>query len=228
VFEEGTFVPAVKIVNNEYYNIISDYLGTPNQAYRNDGELVWERELNSYGATRDEKGLANFIPFKYQGQYYDNETGLAYNRFRYYDPGTGNYISQDPIRLAGDNPTIYGYVKDTNTWLDICGLDCHHIATNKDKYWKDRFRKLFKKYGFGKFKNGKERADVLNDPRNIVNVPGHKGPHNEAGFHEGIYNRLDVAGKTGSNAGFETELATMKIECTTSGSDMNKIITKTY
>ena len=63
-------------------------------------------------------------PFRFQGQYEDSETGLYYNRFRYYDPNSGNYISQDPIGLEGNNPTLYGYVKDTNSWIDVFGLDC--------------------------------------------------------------------------------------------------------
>lgn len=44
--------------------------------------------------------------------------------FRYYSPDEGIYISQDPIRLAGNNPTLYGYVKDVNSWVDVFGLDC--------------------------------------------------------------------------------------------------------
>ena len=55
-----------------------------------------------------------FIPFLYQGQYYDVETKLAYNRYRYYSPETGAYISQDPIRLNGNNPNLYAYVEDSN------------------------------------------------------------------------------------------------------------------
>ncbi|MFJ1492461.1 RHS repeat domain-containing protein [Capnocytophaga canis] len=62
------------------------------------------------------------MPFLYAGQYYDKETDLAYNRFRYYSPDTGIYISQDPIRLAGNNPTLYGYVFDSNTEVDVFGL----------------------------------------------------------------------------------------------------------
>lgn len=50
------------------------------------------------------------------------KTGLYYNRFRYYDPSTGAYISQDPIGLAGGNPTLYGYVYDPNSWVDVFGL----------------------------------------------------------------------------------------------------------
>lgn len=42
------------------------------------------------------------IPYRQVGKIEDSELrGLYYNRFRYYDPSTGNYISQDPIGLAG-------------------------------------------------------------------------------------------------------------------------------
>ena len=51
----------------------------------------------------------------------DEETGLYYNRFRYYNPETGQYTQQDPIGLAGGNPTLYGYVCDTNTQIDVLG-----------------------------------------------------------------------------------------------------------
>nr|WP_237397877.1 RHS repeat-associated core domain-containing protein [Gilliamella sp. Lep-s21] len=56
------------------------------------------------------------------GQYEDVETGLYYNRFRYYNPETGLYISQDPIKLAGNNPNFYAYVHDSNAWVDPFGL----------------------------------------------------------------------------------------------------------
>ena len=121
LFEQDTFVPAAKLVaNGDCFSIISDYLGTPMQAYDKDGNKVWEQELDIYG--RQRKRPSSFIPFKYQGQYEDAETGLYYNRFRYYDPNAGSYISQDPIGLAGGNPTLYGYVNDINTYLDVLGL----------------------------------------------------------------------------------------------------------
>jgi len=85
--------------------------------------------LDIYGRVRTFAGRSlNECNFRFQGQYEDVETGLYYNRFRYYDPSTGNYISQDPIRLAGNNPTLYGYVEDPNTWIDVFGLD---ITPNK-------------------------------------------------------------------------------------------------
>ena len=124
------FVPTAKLVNGKAYSIISDHLGTPILAIDSEGNEVWNRQLDIYGRVRKEykhsslgEDVFPFVPFLYQGQYYDFETNLAYNRFRYYSPETGAYISQDPIGLAGGNPTLYGYVKDSNWWVDVFGLD---------------------------------------------------------------------------------------------------------
>ena len=95
-----SFVPAAKLVGDKSYSILTDHLGTPYEAYDENGQKVWARELDLYGNAIT--GDSSFIPFLYQGQYYDEEIGLAYNRFRYYSPESGTYISQDPIRLAGN------------------------------------------------------------------------------------------------------------------------------
>ena len=226
LFDEDSFVPLAMIRGGKAYSILTDQLGTPTEAYDSDGNEVWSRVLDMDGNVIEETGNRGMIPFLFQGQYYDPETGLAYNRFRYYDPKTGAYISQDSIGLAGGNPTLYGYVDDPNTWIDVFGLHVHHICTNKNEEWSDKFRELFRKYGLGKFKNGNERKDVLNDPLNKVYVPGHKGPHSEEGFHSEIYDRLKQAGEIGGEEGFREELAKMKIECVTPGTKMNDTITK--
>ena len=122
IFDEGTFVPSAKLVGERRYSIISDYLGTPIEAYDEEGKRVWARELDIYGRTRSEEGEVGFIPFLYQVQYLDTETGLAYNRFRYYSPETGAYISQDPIRLEAGLTNLYAYVHDVNAWIDPWGL----------------------------------------------------------------------------------------------------------
>lgn len=92
--------------------------------YDEEGKKVWERNLDIYGRVKTEEALGekNFIPFRFQGQYEDEETELYYNRFRYYDSQQGQYTQQDPIGLAGGNPTLYGYVYDTNIELDLLGL----------------------------------------------------------------------------------------------------------
>ncbi|MDH2433502.1 RHS repeat-associated core domain-containing protein [Pokkaliibacter sp. MBI-7] len=62
-------------------------------------------------------------PLRFQGQYFDDESGLHYNRHRYYDPHTGRYISQDPIGLLGGlNP--YRYAPNPVNWVDPLGLTC--------------------------------------------------------------------------------------------------------
>ena len=124
VYEEGSYVPVAKIQDGERYTVISDYMGRPVEAYNSYGTIVWQGDYDIYGNLRNRKGIRDFIPFRQLGQYEDDETGLYYNRFRYYDPRTGNYISQDPIRLAGNNPTLYGYVGDCNEFVDILGLKC--------------------------------------------------------------------------------------------------------
>ena len=126
VFEDGTFVPVAKITKDEQFTIVTDYLGTPVQMYNRHGEKTWDCTLDIYGKVRTFEGSSlSDCMWRYQGQYEDAETGLYYNRFRYYDPNAGSYISQDPIGLTGNSFTFYGYVKDINTWTDIWGLRGH-------------------------------------------------------------------------------------------------------
>ena len=116
-------MPVAKIVDEQKYSIVSDYLGKPFQAYDSEGELVWAAEHNIYGKVKTLKGDKTFIPFRQLGQYEDIEVDLYYNRFHYYDCYTGTYISQDPIGLAGNNPNIYAYVFDSNIQVDVFGLE---------------------------------------------------------------------------------------------------------
>ena len=97
VYEGGSFIPSAKIVGEEKFSIVNDYIGRPVQVYNENGDVVWETEYDIYGDLREFKGDRNFIPFRQLGQYEDVETVFYYNRFRYYNPETGGYISQDPI-----------------------------------------------------------------------------------------------------------------------------------
>lgn len=122
IFEEGTFIPCAKLEDQQQYSLVPDHLGTPQYAYNSDGKQVWHRETDCYGKTRHLTGDSNFCNYLYQGQYDDTETGLCYNRFRYYDKENGNYISPDPLSIAGGLNT-YAYVQDPNRWVDIFGLN---------------------------------------------------------------------------------------------------------
>ncbi|WP_083227008.1 RHS repeat domain-containing protein [Lysinibacillus xylanilyticus] len=79
------------------YSIISDYLGTPVESYDEQGNKVWSAELDIYGRVKEFTGEKDFIPFRYQGQYADEEIRFYYNRYRYYSPQAGMYTQPDPI-----------------------------------------------------------------------------------------------------------------------------------
>lgn len=145
IFQDD-FIPRGKITSEGNYSIITDYLGTPVEAYGEEGNKIWEREFDIYGSVKPGRkdtygkpekniGEENFIPFRFQGQYQDEKIGLYYNRFRYYDPQLGQYTQQDPIGLAGGNPTLYGYVKDTNTWIDIYGLKSFFRSMSRAEFF---------------------------------------------------------------------------------------------
>ncbi|WP_280137086.1 RHS repeat-associated core domain-containing protein [Methylobacterium indicum] len=74
-------------------------------------------------AARDEADgdEADLCPIGFPGQWADNENGLSYNRFRYYDAEAGQYASPDPIGLAGgERPQAY--VDGAVVWIDPYGL----------------------------------------------------------------------------------------------------------
>ena len=59
-------------------------------------------------------------------------TGLHYNRFRYYDPGTGQFTQQDPIGLLG-GINNYQYAPNSVTWIDPLGLRCKELQKKFDE-----------------------------------------------------------------------------------------------
>ena len=62
-------------------------------------------------------------PIRFQGQYFDEESGLHYNRYRYYSPKQQRFINQDPIGLVG-GINHYQYAPNPVNWVDPFGLSC--------------------------------------------------------------------------------------------------------
>ncbi|MEN7551947.1 RHS repeat-associated core domain-containing protein [Rapidithrix thailandica] len=116
----------------------------------------WQAELNIYGKIRTlAKGSVQDCPFRHQGQYEDAETGLYYNRFRYYSPESGTYISQDPIGLhAGFR--FYGYVKNPASWIDPLGLMGYlqELAKQISDAGEHFFARKLRTVAVGQFSNG--------------------------------------------------------------------------
>lgn len=136
VFEPGTFTPLAKIEGRRRFGIVSDHLGSPNMLSTEAGEIAWRAQLDVYGVPREEEGVAEeqrtSNPWRFPGQYEDSETGLYYNRFRYYDAELGRYLSEDPIGLAG-GVRPYAYVSDPTRLLDPLGLKACNINKSTKK-----------------------------------------------------------------------------------------------
>ncbi|SEK11810.1 RHS repeat-associated core domain-containing protein, partial [Achromobacter sp. NFACC18-2] len=103
-----------------------DHLGTPQELTDAQGEIVWSAHYQAWGEAKEAitdaaraAGIRN--PIRFQGQYLDRETGLHYNRHRYYDPQIGRFITKDPIGFAGGS-NVYQYADNPVGWVDPLGL----------------------------------------------------------------------------------------------------------
>ncbi len=104
------------------YHYQLDHLGTPQELTAPDGEMVWSAHYRAYGQiSRLDIGKID-NPLRFQGQYLDPESGLHYNRHRYYNPDIGRYLTPDPVKLAGGINT-YQYVPNPTGWVDPLGLN---------------------------------------------------------------------------------------------------------
>ncbi|MGF6397103.1 RHS repeat-associated protein [Pseudomonas frederiksbergensis] len=131
IYEPGSFRPLAMLDGKGprkacpfYYQL--DHLGTPQELTDFGGEIVWSAKYNAYGkVTRLALGGGEQLdqPLRFQGQYFDAESGLHYNRNRYYDPEIGRYLTPDPIKLAG-GLNQYQYTPNPTGWVDPLGLAC--------------------------------------------------------------------------------------------------------
>ncbi|MBP1123903.1 MULTISPECIES: RHS repeat-associated core domain-containing protein [Pseudomonas] len=104
------------------YHYQLDHLGTPQELTAADGEIVWSAHYRAYGQiSRLDVGKVD-NPLRFQGQYFDEESGLHYNRHRYYNPDVGRYLTPDPVKLAG-GINAYQYVPNPTGWVDPLGLN---------------------------------------------------------------------------------------------------------
>lgn len=137
VYHPGSFQPFALLEQRQgektNYLYDCDPNGAPIRLIDTEGKLVWHHRMEAWGKPGPQ--LVNQVenPLRFQGQYYDSETGLHYNRYRYYDPESGTYISQDPIGLAG-GLNLYQYGPNPLSWIDPLGLTaCSEISKIHDE-----------------------------------------------------------------------------------------------
>ncbi|WP_027922535.1 RHS repeat-associated core domain-containing protein [Pseudomonas sp. URMO17WK12:I12] len=130
LYEPGTFRPLAMLDGKGprqacpfYYQL--DHLGTPQELTDYSGDIIWAAQYTAYGRlTRLNRDTHQVLdqPLRFQGQYFDAETGLHYNRHRYYNPDLGRYLTPDPSGLAG-GLNGYQYTRNPTGWVDPLGLN---------------------------------------------------------------------------------------------------------
>lgn len=125
IYELGSFKPLALVqgegVDSQVYYYHLDQIGTPTDITNARGQSVWSVQYRAYGNVLKQHVKEVENPLRFQGQYYDAETGLHYNRHRYYSPNSGRFITADPIGLAG-GLNNYQYVVNPTGWVDPLGL----------------------------------------------------------------------------------------------------------
>ncbi|ENE6308558.1 RHS repeat protein, partial [Escherichia coli] len=125
---EPEYTPARKV---HFYHC--DHRGLPLALISEDGNTVWSAEYDEWGnQLNEENPYYLYQPYRLPGQQYDEESGLDYNRHRYYDPLQGRYITQDPIGLAG-GWSLYAYPLNPVNGIDPLGLSPADVALIRRK-----------------------------------------------------------------------------------------------
>ncbi|MEH8069864.1 RHS repeat-associated core domain-containing protein, partial [Gallibacterium anatis] len=106
-----------------YYH--NDQIGIPRELTDEQGKLCWYANYSGWGKVKEEYDLTEeksiHQPFRLQNQYADEETGLHYNFFRYYEPNIGRFTQLDPIGLLGGN-NLYIFAINIYKFTDVFGL----------------------------------------------------------------------------------------------------------
>ncbi|MBT8339339.1 MAG: DUF4123 domain-containing protein [Desulfatitalea sp.] len=165
IYRPGTFEPLAAIEPDGrilfYHNDIN---GLPLELTTAEGTLVWSAAYDAFG--RIQRLLVDEVkqPLRMQGQYFDEEIGLCYNRYRYYDPKICSFISQDPIGLVGGE-NVYAYGPNVWGWVDPLGLACKQ--SNRDFKNFSKFSDYFKDIGNRKYRRDLYFNHYLKDPKSF-------------------------------------------------------------
>jgi RHS repeat-associated protein len=113
------------------YFLQCDHRGTPVRVENEAGHVVWRAQVAPYGSVVMSDNARVEMPLRFPGHYFDPETGLHYNRFRYYSPELGRYLQPDPLGTeAGNN--LYVSTANPLKEVDVRG-DCPTNGTDKNK-----------------------------------------------------------------------------------------------
>ncbi|WP_218567486.1 RHS repeat domain-containing protein, partial [Pseudomonas sp. p99-361] len=138
LYEPGSYAPLARVDQVEgegqkVYYFHTDQIGTPQELTDSEGKIVWKATYQSWGTVEHLAVSEIEQNLRFQGQYFDVETGLHYNIFRYYDPEIGRFITLDPIGIRGGY-NLFRYNVNPVMWIDPVGLaPCQVRVVNNTK-----------------------------------------------------------------------------------------------
>ncbi len=103
------------------YYVYSNQIACPVRVENDAGFAVWQADIDAYGRTIIRPNSEIEFNLRWPGHYLDTETGLHYNRFRYYSPELGRYIQVDPRDIEG-GINVYTYPSRPLDTVDVDGL----------------------------------------------------------------------------------------------------------
>jgi RHS repeat-associated protein len=105
------------------YHVFCDGAGMPLHVEDERGEIVWwASRVDPWGKLAVHESAQVEYNLRWPGHYFDQETGLHYNRYRYYDPELGRYLTPDPIGYRGSDVNLYAYCTNPLVQVDVLGL----------------------------------------------------------------------------------------------------------
>lgn len=156
--------------SGKLYYLVTDQRGAPVAALDGAGRKVWSARLEPYGLAEIEAhgradgadGAGFELSLRLAGQWCDTETGLYYNRFRYYSPELGRYMEEDPAGTGG-GVNLYAYTSGPLVQFDPRGLDCEHCKSkdHKTEECPDGRAALLTELS---------AAGIKHDPENVVDI----------------------------------------------------------
>ncbi len=121
LYEDDSFEPVAHHEGDRWVHYVNDQIGSPERLLDGDGGVICELRRSAWGLTEVRRGDQAETPIRFQGQYADDETGLNYNRWRYYDSDAGRFASADPAGLEGGRH-FFTCAFNLQRWIDPRGL----------------------------------------------------------------------------------------------------------
>ncbi|WP_437622126.1 restriction endonuclease fold toxin [Sorangium sp. So ce1151] len=150
VHAPGTFAPLLQQQDGRVLTYVTDHLGTPKELLDPRGLVAWAAAHSAWGKVadvwRDPISVLNHrtaveSPFRLLGQYADDETGLCYTRFRYFDPEIGGWCSPDPLGAYGGQH-LFAFDGSPTVQTDPLGLAKGKILGEAGKPWEEEVRRV--------------------------------------------------------------------------------------